>query len=125
MDRPEFLSCIYRGPDGRIQETPYPRTEPDPYDVPADLYAPSYCVAKGLFGPARLKDLEVVIFNTRTYRSDPDLEEEAKGRLLSAILDKEGAAIVQAAGGADALRSQIDLGSFWAEPGTRKPGGKA
>ena len=98
---------------------PYPRSEPDPYEVPADLYCPSYEVVKGLFGPPKLGHLEVVVFNTRTYRPDAELEEVARTRLVDAVLAKAGAGFVQAAGGMTTIRERIEVGPFWDEPASR------
>ena len=117
MERFEFLRCLYRDAEGRIVETAYPKGEPDPYDVPADLHCPSYAVRKGLFGPPKLENVEVVIFNTRGYRRDLELEELAKDRLVQEILRKEGAELVQAAGGLTAIKSKIEPGPFWEESG--------
>ncbi len=85
--------------------------------MPADLYCPSYAVRKGLFGPPKLENAEVVVFNTRGYRRDPELEEVAKDRLVQEILRKEGPELVQAAGGRAALMAKIDVGPFWEESG--------
>lgn len=115
MSRIEFLPCLYRDRDGTIQEREYPKTEPDPYDVPADLYCSSYEVQKGLIGPPRLGNLEVVIFNTRGYRRDLALEQEARERLVRAILAREGPDIVQAAAGIAAVKARIDVGPWWEE----------
>lgn len=113
MERLEFLPCLYRDADGRIQEVPYPKKEPDRDRIQVDLYAASYAVAKGLFGPPRIQSLELVIFNTSTHRPDPDLEREAVERLLRAIVQKEGAETVQGSGGVETLRKKIDIGPWW------------
>lgn len=117
MDRIEVLACLYRGPDGRIQETEFPKTEPAPYAVAADLYCPSYSVRRGLLGPARLENLEVTIFNTRAYRPDPELEQVAKDRLLQTILAKEGPEIIETSGGEAAVRERITIDTWWRLPG--------
>ena len=119
MGRLEFLPCVYRDKEGRLREVEYPKDEPDPYDVVGDLYCPSYAVRKGVFGPARLEDFDVTIFNTRTYRRDSDLEEVAKDRLVQAIIAKEAPDIVSRAGGPDGIRKRVEIDTFWVEPGSR------
>jgi hypothetical protein len=119
MGRMEFLPCLYRDRNGGVQEAPYPKSEPTPYGVPADLYCPSYEVVKGLFGPPKLGQIEIAIFNTRSYHPDRELEEIAKDRLIQAIVKKEGPAIVQAAGGSAAIRQRIDVGPFWEDEPAR------
>lgn len=116
MDRTEFLPALYRGPDGEVRETEFPKREPDTYDVPADLYCGSYTVRKGWFGPPRIASLEVTIFNTRTYRPDAGLEERAKDRLIEAIVSKEGSEVVQASGGLGSLRERIAVDTWWGPP---------
>lgn len=81
--------------------------------MPVDLYAPWYSVVKGLFGPARIKDAEITVFNTPRYRPDPELEKEAKERLVRAMVAKEGAEVVQASGGVEAMRAMIRVQMLW------------
>jgi len=114
----EFLPCLYSDAKGQVQEMPYPKREPRREETHMDFYAPSYGVAKGLFGPPRIQNLEIVIFNTPSYRPDPELEKEAMERLLRAIVQKEGAEVVQASGGVETLRTQIDIGPWWKDRGT-------
>ncbi len=113
MERPEFRPCLYRDAEGQIREMPYPKAEPSREEIRVDVYAPSYRVAKGLFGPAQIEGLEIVIFNTPSYRPDPELEREAVDRLLEAIVRKEGPEVVQASGGVETLRRKIDVGPWW------------
>ncbi len=116
VDRIEVLPCLYRDTAGRIQEVPFPKGEPDPYGVPADLYCPSYEIRTSLVGPPKLGNLEVTIFNTRGYKHDPELEEVAKDHLVQAIESKEGVEVVQAAGGPGGIKQRILVYTFWLEP---------
>ncbi|OGS61410.1 MAG: hypothetical protein A3K59_07450 [Euryarchaeota archaeon RBG_19FT_COMBO_69_17] len=116
MSRIEAPVCIFRDRDGTVREATVPLGEPDPFDVPADLYCGTYEVAKGLFGPPALGSIEITIFNTRSYRRDSALEEEAKERIVQAILRKEGPEIVQSAGGPSALKARIEVDTWWYEP---------
>lgn len=113
MDRIEVLPCVFRATDRSIQEVEFPKAEPQPHAVAADLYCGSYAVRKGLFGSARIENLEVTVFNTRDYRRDAELEEAAKDRLVNAILAREDAELVSAAGGAEALRQRVRVTTFW------------
>ena len=117
VGRTEFTSCLYRDREGRIVEAPVLPGEPDPYDVPADLDCPDYEVTGGLFGPPKLGDLGITIFNTRSYRRDSELEEAAKDHLVQAILRKEGPGIADAAGGIQAVKDRIEIDTFWIEEG--------
>ncbi len=72
-----------------------------------------------LYGPPKLGHLEVSIFNTRTYRPYAELEGLAKDRVVAAIIAKEGAALVQAAGAASAIHERVEVGPFWDESGSR------
>jgi|GEM_PF-5601004 len=117
MERIEVLPCLYRGPDGAVHEAEFPKAEPQPHAVAADLYCPSYAARKGLTGPLRIEDLEVTVFNTTDYRRDVELEEAAKDRLVQAILAKEGTEIVEAAGGEGALRDRIRVVTWWRSSG--------
>ena len=117
MERIEVLPCVYRGPDGTIREAEFPKAEPQPHAVAADLYCPSYAARKGLMGPPRIEDLEITVFNTIDYRRDEELEETAKDRLVQAIVAKEGAEIVEAAGGVGALRDRIRVVTWWRSSG--------
>lgn len=117
MSRIEFPPCLCRSPDGRILQVPWPQGEPEPYDVPADLYCPSYEIRTSLFGSPKLGSCEVTIYNTRAYIPDPELEEAAKRALVHAIESKEGMEVVQAAGGPEAIRQRILVDTWWAEAG--------
>ncbi len=115
MERFEFLPCLYRDAQGRIQEVPYPKKEPSRDELVADLVAASYAVAKGLLVPPRLRNLEIVIFNTPNGRPDPPLVDEAKERLLRTIREREGASLIEAAGGEAVLRTQITVTTWFAD----------
>lgn len=78
-----------------------------------ELYAPWYMVVKGLFGPARVREAAITIFNRPDHRPDPELEREAKEHLLRSIVAKEGAGVVQASGGIEALRGIIGIEMLW------------
>lgn len=113
MERTEYPDCVYRAQDGRIVPIPWPEGEPDRETMGTDLYAPWYTVAKGLFGPPRVREAEITIFNTPHYRRDPELEAEAKERLLKALLAKEGVQVVQASGGVETVRGTIRVQMLW------------
>lgn len=119
MDRLEFLPVYFRGAGGTIEQTEMFKSEPTPYAVPADLYCGSYQVTKGLLGPPKIGNIEIVIFNTRTYRPDSELEEFVKDRLTEAISSKEGPEVVEASGGLAALRSRIKVSTWWGPRGER------
>jgi len=114
MGRVIFLACMYRDASGDIREIPLPKGEPDRDSLPADLYCPWYEVKKGLFGPTRLLDLGISIFNTRSYRPDERLVELVRERLVRAILAREGPEVVEGEGGLAALRERIEAEPFWA-----------
>jgi len=109
----------FRGAGGAIERTEMFKSEPTPYAVPADLYCGSYEVTKGFLGPSRIGNIEIVIFNTRTYRPDPELEEFVKDRLTEAIASKEGPEVVEASGGLAVIRSRIQVSTWWGERGER------
>ncbi len=113
--RLEYLPSIGRAADGRIGEIPIGRGEPDPYGVPTDLYCPGYEVRSRLFGRGRIVRLWVTIYNTRTYRPDPELEEAAKEGLIREILAKEGPEAVDWAGGKEELKARVQVDTFWRE----------
>src|SRR3989304_8164557 len=106
MDRMEFLPCLCRDADDRIQEVPYPKGEPDRNTMPADLYCPYYEVEKGLFGPARITDIGISIFNRPSYRRDEAVLEAARDRLIHAVLSKETAEGIPASGGLGGIGKQ-------------------
>ena len=116
VERIEVLTCLYRDAAGQIQESPFPKGEPDPHGVPADLYCPSYEIRTSLLGPPKLTSLEVTIFNTRGYKPDPELEEKAKADLVQSVVLKEGAEVIQAAGGPDGIKQRILVYTLWPQP---------
>ncbi len=111
----EIVVCLYRANDGSIRECPWPSTEPDRDEMTVDLYALSYTVTKGLFGPARITAADISILNSPKYRPDFELESAARERLVRAIMEKEGAQVVQASGGGDSIRAMIGADTFWGE----------
>lgn len=113
VERVEFLPCLYRDAQGHIQEIPFPKKEPNRNGLSADLYAASYSIVKGVFGPPRVRNLEITIFNTPAYQPDPALEGETKERLMHTIVEKEGPALVEESGGLDALRARIAVDTWW------------
>ncbi len=113
VERIEIVVCLYRAEDGSIRERPWPRGEPDRDTMTGDLYALSYTVTKGLFGPARVTQADISILNSPRYRPDFELELAARERLLRAIVEKEGPAVVQASGGEEAIRQMIGADTFW------------
>jgi hypothetical protein len=108
----EFLPCLYRAVEVRIEEVSFPKGEPDRDTLVADLYCPYYEVKKGLFGPARITDLGISILNRPSYRRDAELVDVARERLVSAILAKETPEVIQASGGVAELRTQIEADEF-------------
>jgi len=109
----EFPPCLSRAADGRIQEVPFPKGEPDRDKMSADLYCPYYEVKKGLFGPARITDLGISILNRPSYRRDEMLVAAARERLMNAILSKETPEIIESSGGVAELRKKIDADEFY------------
>ncbi len=113
MDRLEFLPCLFRDADGRVQEMPFPKGEPDRDSMTADLYCPYYEVKKGLFGPARIVDIGISIFNRPSYRRDEVLVDAARERLMETILSKETTELIEASGGVAELRRKIKADEFY------------
>jgi len=109
----EFLPCLYRAADGRIQEVPFPKGEPDRDKMSADLYCPYDEEKKGLFGPARIADLGISILNRPTYRRDETLVEAARERLIGAILSKETLEVIESSGGIAELRRASEADKFY------------
>jgi hypothetical protein len=113
MERYEYPPCLYRDAGGRIQEVPFPKGEPDRKTMSADLYCPYYNIKKGLFGPARITDIGISIFNRPAYRRDEALVQEARERLIKAILSKETPEVITESGGIEGLRGRIEADEFY------------
>lgn len=113
MERIEYLPCLYHDASGQIQEVPYPKGEPDRKTMTADLYGPSYNVKKGLFGPARITDLDISILNRPAHRRDAALVDAARDRLIQTIQSKETPEVIAASGGIEALRARAGADDFY------------
>lgn len=109
----EFLPCLCRDAANRIQGVAFPKGEPDRNRMFMDLYCPYYEVKKGLFGSARITDIGISIFNRPSYRRDEALVEEARERLIQAVLSKEAPEVIAASGGIAELRKQATAEEFY------------
>jgi len=81
--------------------------------MPADLCCPYYEVKKGLFGPARIADIGISIFNRPSYRRDEVAVETARERLIQAVVSKETPEVIAASGGIGELRKQAEAGELY------------
>jgi len=116
MARIFFTRCYSRDETGVMIERNPPAGEPDPYGVPFSLYWPSYRTKGGFWGPPRVLESLVLIYNTRNYQRDVELEEFVRDRVLEEIRSRWHPQVILASGGPDAIRESIVFERFWRIP---------